>query len=643
MTAGTHYGVPTTKGPVVKLKPHPAACDTVDELEALVDGIDTPLAADLFCGAGGFSLGLGRAGFTTVVGVDFDHYALETYRHLFSGMVLERDLSDEDAIAEISDILKGISVTAIIGGPPCQPFSTAGLAMIQKLVEAGARDAYDHRRDLWQSFLEIVARVRPPVVLMENVPEFALSDESIILRLMTGDLERLGYSVHVRLVDAWRYGVPQHRRRLILVAVHGRRLFHWPLETLGIVTVRNAIADLPEVSGGWNEAGGPEGFLAYDGPTNDFQRRAREGVESGESSRIYDHITRPVRGDDKLAFAQMDSSTSYSDLDESLKRYREDIFDDKYKRLDPDDVGRTIIAHIAKDGYGFIHPTQDRTITVREVARLQTFPDRVRFAGPPTAAFRQIGNAVPPLLAERIGEALWEAIEGPEGSGSQTAETSSLLARWYQEHGPASQPWLAAESPWAVLVGDSLLMGVEMSRVRSIWPLLAPLDTPEKLLDATSTVTAIGRRIGRQDAADNLLVLARHFEGRDDSLNDPEILLDAPDVASTSARLVALADAEGNVDVLFSRRGVLRVVARFSGTTVDRVNQRSDGRVEVARMVGAGEDGRLANLAIVELARSVCDPADPECPECPLVSSCVFAAETGRDMQGQMFQVLPAE
>ena len=103
-----------------------------------------------------------------------------------------------------------------------------------------------------------------------------------------------------------------------------------------------------------------------------------------------------MREDDERAFQLMDAKTRYSDLPEDMRRYRDDIFDDKYKRLDENELSRTITAHIAKDGYWYIHPRQNRTLTVREAARLQTFPDRFRFAGPPSAAFRQIGNAVPP-------------------------------------------------------------------------------------------------------------------------------------------------------------------------------------------------------------------------------------------------------
>ena len=126
----------------------------------------------------------------------------------------------------------------------------------------------------------------------------------------------------------------------------------------------------------------------------------REGLDEGDTHRIYDHVTRAVRDDDRKIFEQMDASTKYSDIDPELQRYRDDIFTDKYKRLDLNQPSRSITAHIAKDGYWYIHPTQHRTITIREAARIQTFPDRVRFAGPPSASLRQIGNAVPPVLSE---------------------------------------------------------------------------------------------------------------------------------------------------------------------------------------------------------------------------------------------------
>src|SRR5205807_303011 len=161
---------------------------------------------------------------------------------------------------------------------------------------------------------------------------------------------------------------PQFRNRLVLVALAKGRRFAWPDESADKVTVENAIGDLPLVEGGARPDGGAEGWWEYDGPTTAFQKRAREGVEKDDLHKIFDHITRPVRDDDLVAFSQMDTSTRYSDLAPELKRYRDDIFDDKYKRLDANDVSRTITAHIAKDGYWYIHPWQDRTLTVREAA-----------------------------------------------------------------------------------------------------------------------------------------------------------------------------------------------------------------------------------------------------------------------------------
>ena len=126
----------------------------------------------------------------------------------------------------------------------------------------------------------------------------------------------------------------------------------------------------------------------------------------------------------------MTHATKYTDLNKEHQRYRGDIFDDKYNRLNENDLSRTITAHIAKDGYWYIHPRQSRTLTVSEAARLQTFPDDFRFDGPPSAAFRQIGNAVPPRLGYVLGEAILKSLE----AGQPTPESipgirpSSLLA-----------------------------------------------------------------------------------------------------------------------------------------------------------------------------------------------------------------------
>lgn len=635
MTNADPYAVGFERGPTVELDPHPLACSTEDELYELCSAIERPLVADLFCGAGGFSLGLEAAGLVSVVGVDFDAHALATYRSLFPGLALDWDLGDPATVDKLVAVLGRLDLTAIVGGPPCQPFSRAGRAVMRVLAERGLRDAYDHRRDLWQSFLEIVERVAPPIVMMENVPDLGLSDEGRILRVMIERLERAGYGVDVRLIEGRRFKIPQLRPRLILVALKGGKPFEWPDESAHLVTVANAIGDLPPIEGGWNEAEDAGGYLDYVGPPRtDFQRRARAGLEGVQLDRIYDHITRAVREDDRLAFAQMDSATSYAELDSSLKRYRDDIFDDKYKRLDPDNVSRTIIAHLAKDGYGFIHPTQDRTISVREAARLQTFPDHVRFSGPPTHAFRQIGNAVPPALAEQLGEAALASAKAADTAFS-TSQTADALARWYLQQGPVSQPWLIGDSVWKAVVGEIMLIRADSVTVRSTWPVMSEWASPQRTLSARGDVSYVGELIGRPESASQLLEIAhRALEGPD--LASVEVLRGVG-VGESSARLIALASDGSDEDLMFTDRGVLRVVARFFGSKVDRENQRSQGRIEAARLVGGAGHEVAANLALVELARSVCLPDAPLCGECPLASGCSEAATSDRGLQARMF------
>ena len=210
----------------------------------------------------------------------------------------------------------------------------------------------------------------------------------------------------------------------------------------------------------------------------------RAGVPDGRRHKVFDHITRPVRDDDVRAFELLDAETRYSDLPDELKRYRDDIFDDKYKRLDADDVSRTITAHIAKDGYWYIHPEQNRTLTVREAARIQTFPDWFRFAGPPSAAFRQIGNAVPPRLGFAVGTAppqepddhcLRAAIERGHRHRSRSLvsrATSDVVA-------VASHLVPVARHPWRANLGSGLAL-----TATALWPLLEKFIRPTILYRA---------------------------------------------------------------------------------------------------------------------------------------------------------------
>jgi DNA (cytosine-5)-methyltransferase 1 len=582
----------------------------------------TPLVADLFSGAGGLSLGLEQAGYRVVIGADHDVEALETHRHHFAGMALDWDLGEPANVEQVGALIRDNNIDVLAGGPPCQPFSKAGRSGMRYLVRAGLRDPHDRRRDLWRSFLEIARLGEPRAVIMENVPDMALDREMFILRSIVFELERLGYTVQERVVDAWRYGVPQFRQRLILVAVRDGALFQWPAEDPRKVTVANAISDLPAVKGGWRPKEGAGGWADYDRPRTAFQRAMRAGVPEGDVAKVFDHITRPVREDDEQAFELLDSESRYSDLPDHLKRYREDIFDDKYKRLSGDDVSRTITAHIAKDGYWYIHPEQNRTLTVREAARIQTFPDWFRFAGPPSSAFRQIGNAVPPRLGFAVGRALHKSLMTTTVAPPSSEDIGDALASWFRGHGGSSSPWLHSTSPWHVILGELALDRVSALPANALWPLLEKFIEPQDLVDNVESLTEILSWIRREGRVPDLLRTAQAI-ARQTNLTDERLeeLVAHGTVSSSITDLARLVTSDGEEPVVVTS-GALRVAIRFQANSLGRKNQNSDGRIAIAKMIGFGPNAKSAQLALLELGTDVCTPSRPKCTQCPLAVWC---------------------
>jgi DNA (cytosine-5)-methyltransferase 1 len=630
------YGVRLVRGPFLSLPPHKAHCESEDDFLEFMQELrrrdpTARLAADLFSGGGGLSLGLQQAGFHVILAADHYPEAVETHSHHFPGLSVNRDLADVAEIERIASLITRAGIDLVAGAPPCQPFSKAGRSMIRYRVRHGLRDPHDERRDLWRSFLEVVRLSLPAAVLMENVPDMALDEEMFILRDMVEELEQLGYSVEEKVLDTWRYGVPQFRQRLILVALRDRVQFRWPDESSERVSVWNAIGDMPEVEGGWRPEGGAHGWIPYKGPQTRFQRSTREGVAEADREKLFDHITRPVREDDAEAFAVMDATTKYSDLPAAVKRYRDDIFDDKYKRLNEDDLSRTITAHIGKDGYWYIHPRQNRTLTVREAARLQTFPDWYRFAGPPSIAFRQIGNAVPPLVARRLGE----AVEASLAQGGKAVLTTQLvaarLADWFDHRDVLSIPWLRAETRWQVIAAELLLERAEAGHVRFLWPTLRMWKTPQELSGVENELRTIGRLMGREQRVAKLLELAGWraeglFELQETELDYSKLPGLPTSIADLAALVVPLSGEDDSDEPVLATKGVLRVASRFGGEPVDRKNRLTDGRLSVARMVGGATNFRRAHLGLIELANSLCRPVDPLCYLCPISDWCVSSA-----------------
>lgn len=612
------YGVTLRRSAAVRLAMHTAAPDQGSFRRWMRDSA-RPIAVDLFCGAGGLSLGLEEAGYRVALAVDMEEWSLETHAHNFEGLALNLDLAKPEARDAVVRLLEGIDVDLVAGGPPCQPYSRAGRSKIRSLVQGGSREALDHRRELWRAFLDIVERIRPRAVLMENVPDMALGDDAAVLRHMLARLEAAGYEVEARLLDTWLHGVPQHRQRLVVVGLRDGREYRWP-EPGDRVTLREAIGDLPVLDPGHDDVGAVE--LPYAGAQSDFQRRARKYCTGDQTIVVHDHVTRAVRSDDLEAFRLMRPGTLYGDLPEHLRRYRADIFDDKYNRLAWDDLSRSITAHIAKDGYWYIHPDEHRTLTVREAARVQTFPDHFRFAGTRSHQFRQIGNAVPPAVGEAVGAAILKALRDQPVAGAITAgrwrsHLRQRLIEW-ADGDRAAVPWAYPGDVWPVVVGQ--VMG---GRGELGWP--GPADvlalTPT-WREATSaqlaglvTMADSGRR---QGAARRLAQVAEAVRTDPDGWKGSS-WRHSPGLGPAVRDWVDLLTGSGG---MVASTSVLRTVARLTASNVDRQNRLSHGRMELARLVGDGETAALVNASLHRLGSTVCTAYEPGCSRCPVLDLC---------------------
>lgn len=380
--------------------------------------VKRPVVVDLFSGAGGLSLGFELAGFHIALGVDSDRWACQTFSANLRAPAMQLDIEN---IANASTFLRENGVEhldGVIGGPPCQGFSRVGKGrMRHRDLLSGAPLSIDHRNQLYRSFLAFVRATEPKFFVVENVPDLARYDDGhgCLADRVEQEFRELGYRTARRVLCAADYGVPQTRSRLFFVGLHESLGvdIRWPgvQPSLQRLTLRDAIGDLPSV---------PDGHLAREivyeqTPSNWFQRWARRGMPLGKEAVLFDHITRPHRDDDKDTFRIMPEGGRYFDLPSKHQRYRNDIFRDKYRKLSWDMTPWTITAHLRRDTYRYIHPdsTNPRTISVREAARIQSFPDWWRFAGYRSNAFTQIGNAVPPLLARALAVAIHQQMHSP--------------------------------------------------------------------------------------------------------------------------------------------------------------------------------------------------------------------------------------
>ena len=621
----SRYRVSVRRGPRISLDPHSGSPDPNDN-NCVRDWLETtprPWAIDLFCGAGGLSLGLEEAGFSVVAAADSDPVATETHASNIEGLTWTGDLSDpNDFIRQLDDW--GIDdVDLLAGGPPCQPFSTAGMSKIGDLVRRGDRCAHDERADLWRSFFAIVDRLNPRAMLFENVPNFAQAQGGALLIALVDELENRGYGVHVQVLEAWRYRVPQHRSRLFVIGIAGDGGFVWPKPIGRRPTVGQAIGDLPVV-----QADVRDEVQVYEGPPRSVLARSlRKGLRGSESLLIRDHVTRAVRPDDAEIYRSLKPGDTYMDVPEHLRRYRSDIFSDKYLRLSFEDLSRTITAHIAKDGYWYIHPREDRTLSIREAARIQTFPDRFRFAGHPSNRYQQIGNAVPPLLASAIVSSVKSALEDEDADAgandrhpTRASPFRDALVRWFSNNGrdfPWRRPGL---SPWQVLLMEMCLHRTKADQVGRVADELLSLgETPDSFLSNSKKLAPMLASLGLHWRAENLVTAAEFVRDR--------LAGEVPDNWQELTAIPGVGDyiASAVLCFAFERSSVLmdtntvRIARRVLGSS-----DQPSWRLRLALHELAGHRGADVqwNQALLDLGALVCTARAPKCEVCPVHASC---------------------
>ena len=393
---------------------------------------DGPTMIDLFSGAGGLSLGFDRAGFRLELALDSDADALRTLGLNHPELPNDRLVCEDIQAIDVRTLrrqLRGRRIDVIAGAPPCQGFSHIGFRSRATKIR-GYRAMKDDRNYLFEAMLEVVLALRPRLVLMENVPgmESARNQNRRFMKVAAEVLENEGgYQTDLWRLNAAAFGVPQHRIRYFLVAAR-TRLFPVPPEAeytdvlgtfdddaLPAIRLDEAIDGLPR-----READEGEGAEAW-GPSGRATERNRRrylakfGILS-DSRVIYNHTVRYHNPRDLELYDVLrpgDNSQDAIDVygRDDLMRYRRDAFHDKYNRLPPDRPSKTIVSHLAKDGNGYIHPTQTRSISIREAARLQSFPDDYVFCGAPGDQWVQLGNAVPPLMAEAIARSFRRCLQ----------------------------------------------------------------------------------------------------------------------------------------------------------------------------------------------------------------------------------------
>jgi DNA (cytosine-5)-methyltransferase 1 len=372
----------------------------------------SPKAVDLFSGAGGITLGLLNAGFDVAFCSDVDDACALTHVHNFPAIPFAHTgiehLRGRD-ILDAAGIEPG-ELDVLIGGPPCQGFSIIG-----------QRELWDPRNGLFREFLRVARELQPRCIVIENVTGLATLNKGAVLREIGAAFAAAGYNVDCAELLAAQYGVPQMRWRMFFIGwrvdqghrggfplpTHGRagigdlvpnRTIR-PDDTAGFVSIFDAIGDLPAI------AAGEHGRRYTRTPETPYQQAMREGAPK----ELANHYAARLSEQNMTRIRLLKPGQDWRDLPHDLlpagmqRALRKD-HTRRYRRMQWDGIARSIITRFRDPKSGeYIHPEQHRTISIREAARIQSFPDWFRFDGSLSQQYDQVGNAVPPLLAHAVG------------------------------------------------------------------------------------------------------------------------------------------------------------------------------------------------------------------------------------------------
>lgn len=402
---------------------------------------------DLFSGAGGLSEGFINAGFTPLAHVEIDKSACKTLetrlayhslkeknkldsyydyllgkterenflsnsidkKHLDSIINLEIGGENNNIIFDKIDSLSGNNeIDLVIGGPPCQAYSLVGRARDAK----GMKD--DPRNYLYKEYAKFLKNYRPKIFVFENVLGLISAENGLYFRNMQKHFKSIGYNLDYKVQHSEDFGVLQKRRRVILIGWRKDIDFKYPdFDKIDHpFKVKDLLGDLKSLKPGEENL-----ITKYKKETTDYLEKfeLRNGFDF-----VSQHIARPHNERDlaiyKIAIQKLQKGErlKYPDLPTNLKTHNnQKSFLDRFKVVDPNGYSHTMVAHIAKDGHHYIYPSlrQVRSLSVREAARIQSFPDDYFFEGGRSAAFRQIGNAVPPLMAKAIAQNVFKQID----------------------------------------------------------------------------------------------------------------------------------------------------------------------------------------------------------------------------------------